>query len=687
MSEEAEEDLANNNDPNNNAGDLGAPPMENANLIVLPPPTTSASTTSAAAAPELYEATSSSYRQNDEVDLVSPSSAGPLEPRHDVHMAEANEYVLEQMRELDKTAEDRREELRKELEDNTRLILKVFPKKSFHEVYSYLEAYYDKPNRVEIVLNEFIEQGGADEVENKQQPPEDEDEPEQRKPKGKTGNGMKSKNSKKNSAEQPDMGEEEERWRRRDGYDDDGKRVSKRKSDVAEEMDQSPKKAKGGKIKGKGKGKGKSSAERNRKEADLSENLIYGPFDFSAHRQEKGTKSIREAFQDASPSLQDQERGEGEPASIKSPEVVDLFNDETPAKEPPPIVDISSADRAEKRELFNSFKNMFPATPVAYLEEQAEELAGKPAATERFIGELLSRGCQPPDYWTPTEKVVTVIGDEGTTPMEWDPLVTDDEKKPADPSEAGADMAKTAAETAAAAGRLEDINAEIALLEQEYTAKIQNHGAEDVPEEAAEGAGAAAAAQQAPPQPETEEDKIDLKFSTLQALFPQADPEFLHQKVQELIGDEGQYNRWVDESFENKGKDFPSRVAYEKRLREAKLMEQYSQEVTAEEILEMYDDPVAYFSDMTRKVSDLYKRHAIGHLKKVFRNVSANAINKAFSESNSLYYPSYKKLMTLVGTGGRKNGNARKTKRPDHECSVPVEIDINFLKVILFIFK
>ena len=50
---------------------------------------------------------------------------------------------------------------------------------------------------------------------------------------------------------------------------------------------------------------------------------------------------------------------------------------------------------------------MFPETVTEYLEEQAEELAGKPAALERFITEHLARNSEPPDYWQPKVQSVT----------------------------------------------------------------------------------------------------------------------------------------------------------------------------------------------------------------------------------------------------------------------------------------
>ena len=50
---------------------------------------------------------------------------------------------------------------------------------------------------------------------------------------------------------------------------------------------------------------------------------------------------------------------------------------------------------------------------------------------------------------------------------------------------------------------------------------------------------------------------------------------------------------------------------YEKRQKKAELMEKYSGQVTVQEILDMYDDPDAYFMDKTRHVSELYKKHSL----------------------------------------------------------------------------
>lgn len=82
----------------------------------------------------------------------------------------------------------------------------------------------------------------------------------------------------------------------------------------------------------------------------------------------------------------------------------------------------------------------------------------------------------------------------------------------------------------------------------------------DLPEEVVEDDALAG-----PSNEENQEDKNKSRFSTVEILFPRADPEFLHQKVLEFEKDDEAFNRWVNESLENKGNDFPTREAYEKR--------------------------------------------------------------------------------------------------------------------------
>ena len=177
---------------------------------------------------------------------------------------------------------------------------------------------------------------------------------------------------------------------------------------------------------------------------------------------------------------------------------------------------------------------------------------------------------------------------------------------------------------------------------------------------------------------ESEEDRANKRLETLVTLFPHADPEFLHAKAVEFGDNEDQMTRWIQETMENNtANEFHYRKDYEKRQREAEMLEKYSGQVTVSEILDMYDDPDAYFMDKTRKVSELYKKHSMNQLKKEFRHISVQVINKIFTGNNGLFVPCVRALK-------KYSGAKRKTRRPDHECPMPTEIDINFLKELQY---
>ena len=73
-----------------------------------------------------------------------------------------------------------------------------------------------------------------------------------------------------------------------------------------------------------------------------------------------------------------------------------------------------------------------------------------------------------------------------------------------------------------------------------------------------------------------EEDMANKKLEHLIDLFPQADPEFLHQKVVEFTNDKEAMAVWISEIIETKGdKEFPSRKDYEQRQKEVNRFENW----------------------------------------------------------------------------------------------------------------
>ena len=467
--------------------------------------------------------------------------------------------------------------------------------------------------------------------------------------------------------------------------------------------------------------------EDSRHKIQLSEDQLYGPFNFmdrkgvKKHKQKSSHSSSSSGSPSFSSSGNDikfkalrkdlqilidskETRKDLKDHPKKPPSLVDLSSDDT--RSPPDIVDLSQ-DKEEIRELFQTLISMFPTTCSEYLEEQAEELAGKPTALDRFITEHLARNSQPPDYWQPrietikTEPEQPAEVSEETPTAASDSLIEPSSVLNLNQDDQGVNMTIRAMEVVtdpqpgpSSSSKSFPASGSRKLMTIDETIDLTGHmspppAAPQATVDMAKGPidlidPLLAAGNAAVPQPEpvavveeTEEDKANKRLVTLESLFPEVDPEFLHQRAVEIGDNPQQMEQWIAESIENNSaKEFPSRSDYEKRQKNAQMQEKYSGQVTVQEILDMYEDPEAYFMDQKRPVSELYKKHSLNQLKKEFRQISVMVINKIFNQNNGLFVPCVRALKKYSGTNQPK----RKTRRPDHECPMPTEVDLNFLK-------
>ena len=120
---------------------------------------------------------------------------------------------------------------------------------------------------------------------------------------------------------------------------------------------------------------------------EISEDHLYGPFNFSAHRPE-ATKSARQKVksrQKASFRVRDDlnidDATSGTSTSTRTPPLIDLGG----SPPPPTLVDLSHPDQHEIVELVTWLCGMFPDTPKRFIEDHAEDLVGKPAALDRLV--------------------------------------------------------------------------------------------------------------------------------------------------------------------------------------------------------------------------------------------------------------------------------------------------------------
>lgn len=773
---DADQDLANNNDPNNNAADLNEAereepvPCSGGSSSPTGPPSDMGESDQTEPEPDGSDGQSGGNSSNREVTFKADKEADDNPGEGSSGCSETSDTSESpDSRSPDSCA--KRSPKYEALKADTLLIMKFMPGKSFDEIHHYLEAHIDNPARVQVVLNEFLEEVEQNSVEtaskssstfrSKSSRPMEvsasssgtDSESEINLVKNKSGNGLKAKNSKLNkSSLDPPAGssgsngpKEAQGFLRKnrsgrkrlisldpnlsdEDLDFQSKIAHSSASASTSPCDENhpdrirkpePVSKRGANRKWSKKsskdGGGTLRRQHERSKIQLSEKHLHGPYNFYDHRKRGASSNVSGASSSTSdPFASGRSKGKIEFKALRkdlkdivdnkpsksnnssdrevvplsgpsdsevrneSPPVVDL-GDLPPS--PVVVVDLSYADQSEKRELLGSFTNMFPDTPVEYLVEQADELAGKPAAIERFIMELLARESKPPDYWVPKAERPPDLGF---------PLGANAVAGPLAPP--GSSLANGDEILFPVDGGTYPNQLPLAMDETKERLKMDlldwqappNHFDEallpvhpgepiiDLPEEVVEDDALAG-----PSNEENQEDKNKSRFSTVEILFPRADPEFLHQKVLEFEKDDEAFNRWVNESLENKGNDFPTREAYEKRQEEAELLQKYSREVDVEDILNMYEDPVAFFSDKTRKTSELYEKQAVAQLKREFCYVGVNVIMKIFIQNNKLYYPAFKALK-------KYNGSKRKTKRMDHECSMPQGIDLNFLKEVQF---
>ena len=246
----------------------------------------------------------------------------------------------------------------------------------------------------------------------------------------------------------------------------------------------------------------------------------------------------------------------------------------------------------EQGELLSSLAAMFPDAPLEYLEEQVPDLAGKPAATERFINGLLEGGSLPPEDWRAGQKVPLIATEETTVNgSKTEPILIEETEPVAGPSHTRV---------------------------------------------------------------ETDEEKIEHHFTVLEQHFPDTDPEFLHERARDMGGDEMLLQEFMDEAFESEGKHFPTRKEYDKRREHALLVDKYSKQMSVSDILDIFPDPEDYFSKLDRKSSDLYKKLSLAHLKREFRYISSGAITQVCKEKKYLYYPAFKLLKSISNIDHRR---------------------------------
>ena len=283
---------------------------------------------------------------------------------------------------------------------------------------------------------------------------------------------------------------------------------------------------------------------------ELSEKHLYGPFNFKEHRPGGGESSSGTSSSNSSASS-----SRNPPASaaggsrqhrLDNPELDSIGEDglAPPAKKrpklkvpvvdlmhspSPPVVDLSDEDappdQKEKLELLNNFVDMFPMARRPYLEYKVDELVGKPAAIDRFIGEMLERQGPPEDWPPPAASAAAPV----EIKSEQDEVIAGQIHSAENPlpevQDTGALLAQAAAAIEAEANNRAGGSGEHRTMPAGSNSSEAGgiHSGDPVASTSTTPANELTTPTAGPAPEETEEDKISKKFDSLQEIFPQVE--------------------------------------------------------------------------------------------------------------------------------------------------------------------
>ncbi|KAL0103681.1 hypothetical protein PUN28_017738 [Cardiocondyla obscurior] len=163
---------------------------------------------------------------------------------------------------------------------------------------------------------------------------------------------------------------------------------------------------------------------------------------------------------------------------------------------------------------------------------------------------------------------------------------------------------------------------------------------------------------------------INEQYADLLMLFPEADPVYLRQAVEEMQGDHAKYNEFVQSKLENP--DYPTREQYLTKKKITEQQKQYTTDFHVEKFLEIFPDPFEHFENEKRICQ--FNPHAIDFLKYYFSKLKVNTLVKAYSNCLNNLSLTAKTLESL--------NSDMKTKRSNKMA--PTE-DIPFLQECAFV--
>ena len=152
--------------------------------------------------------------------------------------------------------------------------------------------------------------------------------------------------------------------------------------------------------------------------------------------------------------------------------------------------------------------------------------------------------------------------------------------------------------------------------------------------------------------PLTTEDKLQIDLKELRVIFPDCDPNFLYEKLEEKSNDPERVGKIAYALFESNKYPKLSEVL-EKEKKEQVKRKYKRMEFILKEFLAKFPDPFEFFADEERNVSDNYKAHVLTYLKNTYPYVKDGFIKKVLGEHKHHLNPSVlqieAEMLTITG--------------------------------------
>ncbi|RXG70540.1 E3 ubiquitin-protein ligase [Armadillidium vulgare] len=166
------------------------------------------------------------------------------------------------------------------------------------------------------------------------------------------------------------------------------------------------------------------------------------------------------------------------------------------------------------------------------------------------------------------------------------------------------------------------------------------------------------------------EDRIQAHMQQLGEIFPDADPDYLSERANEIAGEQEKFVELVVEMTENRS--YPKMEEYLQRKKKMNIRKKFIEGMSVEEFMEYFEDPEKVFCDTSKEMNKLYITNAREQLLNDLPFHLTKKIDSVFKSNNFHYLPTLRFL------------KVRKSKRKIGG-KLPGDLDDIFLKEFCYV--